>query len=44
MINDIINKIRNGSNLADHEREYLDHVIATPTHSDYVTIYLAGLV
>ncbi len=44
MINDIINKIRSGSNLDNHEQEFLDHVINRPTHKDWASLYIAGLV
>jgi len=44
MINEIINKIRKSVTLADHERQYLESVIAQPTHPEWTQLYLAGLV
>lgn len=44
MIIEIIKKIRTSNTLADHEREYLEFVMANPSHKEYPQLYLAGLV
>ena len=44
MIQNIIVKVRKGMSLADEEMEYLEHVIARPTHQDYTALWIAGLV
>lgn len=44
MIIEIIKKIRTSNSLADHEREYLEHVMANPTHKEYPELWLSGLI
>lgn len=44
MIQNIIKKISAGNYLNDNEQNYLDVVIAQPSHKDYLELYLAGLV